>query len=65
MIVGIMEIIDWFGMRDWGQLPLAEEFSLNASSVRFTCQYNDGSSFTEGSEDELPDGGSVAIHEIR
>ena len=64
VIVGVMEIIDRYGMRDWGELPPAEEFALDAPSMHFTCEYSDGSSFTVGSDDELPEGGSAAIREI-
>ena len=60
----VMDIIDRQGMRDWGELPEAEEFALDAPSMHFTCTYSDGSSFSAGSGDEIPDGGA-AIREIR
>ena len=65
VIMGVMEIIDRYGMRDWDELPPAEEFALDAPSMHFTCEYSNGNSFTVGSDDELPDGGSAAIREIR
>jgi len=65
VVTGVMEIIDRYGMRDWGELPEAEEFALDAPSMRFRCTYSDGSSITAGSGDELPDGGGAAIREIR
>ena len=65
VVRGVMELIDRHGMRDWGELPEAEEFALDAPSMRFTCTYSDGSSITAGSGDELPDGGGAAIREIR
>ena len=64
VVTGVMEIIDRHGMRDWGELPPAEEFALDAPSMHVTCTYSDGSSIAAGSGDELPDGGGAAIREI-
>lgn len=65
VVTGVMEIIDRYGMRDWGELPEADEFALDAPSMRFRCTYSDGSSIRAGSGDKLPDGGGAAIREIR
>ena len=65
VIVGVQEIIDRYGMTEWTDLPPAEVFALDAPSTSLTYEYSDGTSYTIGSDDELPEGGYQAMHEIR
>ena len=65
VIRGVEEIIDRWGMKEWVDLPPAEEFALDAPTTSLTVTYSDGTSVTIGSDDELPEGGSAAIFEIR
>ena len=65
VVSGVTEIIDRYGMRDWGELPPAEMFALDAPSTRLVCQFSDGTSVVLGSAYEMPEGGYDAIREIR
>ena len=65
VIRGVEEIIDRCGMKEWVDLPPAEEFALDAPTTSLTIAYSDGTSVTIGSDDELPEGGYAAIREIR
>ncbi len=61
----IQEIIDRYGMKEWVDLPPAEFFALDAPSTSLSWEFSDGSSYSIGSGDELPDDGYRAIAEIR
>ena len=65
VVSGVTEIIDRYGLRDWGELPPAEMIALDAPSTRLVCKYSDGTSVVLGSEYEIPGEGYDAIREIR
>ena len=65
VVDGVQDIIDRYGMTEWVDLPPSEEFALDAPTTSLSYEYSDGTSFSIGSDDELPEDGYRAIREIR